>query len=64
MSTAENVRDTLELYLRGELDTAQSAETAGLIQSDPAWREIHTQLLLERVHRFNSCIDVVVIFIQ
>lgn len=48
MNTSEDIRDTLELYLRGELDLARVAETAGLIQSDSAWKEIHAQMLLER----------------
>lgn len=55
MNTPEDIRDTLELYLRGELDPVQSAETASLIQSDPVWKEIHGQLLREKQGiRFHS----------
>lgn len=48
MSTPEEIRDTLELYLRGELDPAREADTNSLIQSDPVWQEIHAQLVREK----------------
>jgi len=55
MNTPEDIRDTLELYLRGELDTAIAAKTASLLESDAAWQEIHAQILLEkRGVRFHS----------
>lgn len=48
MNTPEYIRERLELYLRGELDTSQAAGVAELIRTDPEWKNIHRQMVIEQ----------------
>lgn len=47
-NTPEYIREQLELYLRGELDSAQATTVAESILSDPDWKNIHRQLVIEQ----------------
>lgn len=48
MNTPENIREQLELYLRGELDSAQAAQVSEFIHSDSEWKTIHRQMMIEQ----------------
>lgn len=49
MNTPDHIRDTLERYLRGELDTREAEVIAASLQADPSWQEVYRQLLLEKL---------------
>lgn len=47
-NTPEYIKELLELYLRGELDSSKASEVAESIRTDPVWKNIHHELLIEQ----------------